>query len=219
MKKHRLQILLLCVSFLLSINLPASTFIKTLVALPGILALFSFLMDIFTEKIEHFYGTIRQISLNNFATGTGAHMAAVAYDKHVQFCEEYIEAIENTFDELTQNGTSKETGLLVLPLVRIRRKYSAWLTEKLEDELIEYERVLIEVGNSHYKKENSTEHADIEKYAKIIDENLASLLGNRESGIRESSINHIREILEVDALAQIRSTITKEAKDRIVLKP
>ncbi len=218
MKKFRLQILLLCASFLLAINIPLSNLIKTIVAIPGIIILFSFLLDIILEKTKHFYEIVRQEGLNDFALGTGSHMAMVAYDKHVQFCEEYINEIEKTFDELTRNGTSIQTGLMVVPLVKIRRKYTAWLTSKLEKELIEYERILIHIGNSHLKKEFASEHLDIEKYAKSIDEDLISLLGNSEKSIRETSIEHIREILEIDALAEIRSIITREAKNRLILK-
>jgi hypothetical protein len=219
MKKYLLQAVLLFVSFYLSVHLPATTSIKTLVALPGIGVLFSFLFDIFLVRFKLFSEILRKDKQYDFALGTGAHMASVAYDKHAQFCEEYIIAVEKTFDELTSNGTSKQTGMLVVPLVQIRRKYTAWLTSKLEKELIEYERILIDTGMSHMMMEFADENSKIEKYAENIGENLVSLLGNREKSVRESAVNHIRKILEIDTLADIRGVITEEAKNRLILNP
>lgn len=37
-----------------------------------------------------------------------SHMASVAYDKHIRFCEEYLEALNKSVFELWKDGPNEE---------------------------------------------------------------------------------------------------------------
>ncbi len=158
---------------------------------------------------------MRQDKQNDFSLGTASHMATVAYDKHVQFCEEYINEVEKTFEELFVNGTNKNTGNLAVPLVKIKRKHTAWLTSKIEEELSEYENELINIGINHFNLKYADNEKDRQRYAKEISRHTINLIGNDKDSIRRKSINKIRKILEIDTLTEIRSLIANETINRL----
>ena len=41
---------------------------------------------------------------NAFSLGATSHMAAVAFDKHIEFCEEYVAAVSNVLQSWNENG-------------------------------------------------------------------------------------------------------------------
>lgn len=61
-------------------------------------------------------------------------MAQIAFDKHVEFCEKYIEEFFRALQTLSEQG--QQTGFPeVAGLEQTRRKYAVWLTRTLDDSL------------------------------------------------------------------------------------
>jgi hypothetical protein len=77
---------------------------------------------------------------NAFSMGTTSHMAAVAFDKHIGFCEEYVGAVSSVLRISGQQRTG--TSLDVTNLTRIRQKWALWLTDEIESKLDQFESLV-----------------------------------------------------------------------------
>ena len=64
---------------------------RDLVAAPAIGSLFLALFQIFRDMAAHEKAVGLLELQNNFALGAMSHLANVAFDKHVSFCEKYAE--------------------------------------------------------------------------------------------------------------------------------
>lgn len=119
--------------------LPIESIYKSLVAMPGIGAL---CLTLYKSWKDEWLQNKQQ----DFILGTASHMAQVAYDKHVIFCEEYIERVERGRQELFREGVSRNALNIGRELVNIRQKHAAWLTKEIEDSLKPFEQALIMIG-------------------------------------------------------------------------
>jgi hypothetical protein len=61
-----------------------------LAGLPAIAALFAALFQLSRDSIAFDRSVRLEEAKNRFTVGATSHMAIVAFDKHVQFCEEYV---------------------------------------------------------------------------------------------------------------------------------
>lgn len=76
---------------------------------------------------------------NVFSMGANSHMATVVFDKHIGFCEEYIQAVSNALYALMQEG-SNDKPLDSKEFFRIRQKWVLWLSHDIEFRLDRFER-------------------------------------------------------------------------------
>jgi len=82
---------------------------------------------------------------NTFSTGATSHMAMVAFDKHICFCEAYGKEVSKALQSLAHEATSEEP-LDVGSLSRIRRDWALWLTNEIDSWLEQYERRITQLG-------------------------------------------------------------------------
>jgi hypothetical protein len=82
---------------------------------------------------------------NTFSIGATSHMATVAFDKHIEFCEEYVEEVYNALQALVQDGMPQQP-LDVASFFRIRQKWALWLTNEIDSELEQFERRVTQLG-------------------------------------------------------------------------
>ncbi|GAG47215.1 unnamed protein product, partial [marine sediment metagenome] len=136
----------LIVSFVIALFLPTNEIFKGIIALPGVGALFLFLNQLWRDKKAHDRAIELQNKQQDFMLGTASHMAEVAYDKHILFCEEYTERLQKMLQELYREGASRDALRIGRELVNIRQKHSAWLTKEIENKLKPIEGALIEMG-------------------------------------------------------------------------
>jgi len=203
------SVAVLMVSFSSAYFLPIESIYKSLVAMPGIGALF---LTLYKSLKDEWLQNKQQ----DFILGTASHMAQVAYDKHVIFCEEYIERVERGRQELFTEGVSRNALNIGRELVNIRQKHAAWLTKEIEDSLKPFEQALIMIG----AKNNLIGMLEIgEQRNKVIQEVYRAfglVLGHETSLTEEEANLHIdkvieiiRDILGINTLTKLRS---KEAE-------
>jgi hypothetical protein len=207
--------LVLITSFVAVYLLPINEFLKGFVALPGIgsmaLALYKSWKDEYLQNKQQ-----------DFVLGTASHMAEVAYDKHVSFCEEYVARLQQGLQEIYRDGASKNSLTIGRELVNIRQKHSAWLTKKIEHELRPIETALIEIG----AKENLLDYQGVgEERSKTVErvyKLLGLILGHQKGENDEESkmaieevVEIIRGILGINALTDLRLEATKLAVNRL----
>ena len=81
---------------------------------------------------------------NAFSMGATSHMAIVAFDRYVEFCKEYVDAMSNAL-MLIQQGT-KVKPLDPGDFFRIRQKWALWLTKEIEIKLDRFEQNIPKIG-------------------------------------------------------------------------
>jgi hypothetical protein len=132
-------------------------FIAALIgAIGGSAAVAKFLGDWWFEKLKANHSAemaeiahVRSILLadrqNAFSMGTSSHMATVLFDKHIGFCEEYVEATSKALFTLIQAGR-KDQPLDAKELSRIRQKWALWLNDEIEANLDRFEQEITRIG-------------------------------------------------------------------------
>lgn len=201
---------------------PVSSFLKGAFAVPAVGSLLGILVQAWRDQIAHERSVDLLQRQQDFALASASHMAEVAYDKHVQFCEAYIQRTNRGLQELFAEGPSKKALQFAWDLTSIRLEYRAWLTEEIEDKLQPYERALREIGAN----EELLEHLDTgEERTQIVNAVYAAF--KLASGIDHPAtddekarsaahvIDTLRDVLGIKHLTALRQAVTRVAIDRL----
>ncbi|MDH5442223.1 MAG: hypothetical protein OEX08_01305 [Candidatus Nomurabacteria bacterium] len=212
-----LYIVIMSASFLAAYYLPVSAIIKNIATVPGIISIILVLYKSWKDEML-------QNKQQDFILGTASHMAEVAYNKHVKFCEEYIERIEKARQELFRVGPTKKSIEIGRDLVNIRQRHSPWLTKDIERGLKPFEGVLIEMG----AKEGLLNSGALpigEKRARVVEKVYKSfglVLGHDEALTEEEAevsidmvIEKIRDVLGINTLTKLRLRAVDLALERL----
>ncbi len=119
--------------------------------------------------------------------GATSHMATVAFDKHIGFCEEYVEEVSKALQPLIQDGSRQEP-LDARRFSRIRQKWALWLTNEIDGELEQFERHVTQLGAE----------------APAVDANGDRV--SNESSIK-TAIAFLREVLRTEELTALRNKL------------
>ncbi len=98
----------LLASFAAAWLLPVPDLFKGLASIPGVGALLNVLLQLWRDQRSHERAVELLHRQQDFALATASHMANLAYDKHVAFCEAYIERTTKGLSDLMRCGPSKE---------------------------------------------------------------------------------------------------------------
>ena len=125
---------------------PTSDLFKGIIASPAVGALFGALYQILRDQAafekQKYFDDRKRI----FDIGAASHMANTAFDKHVEFCEEYMQEVHSTVATLFKEGPSKEALTHANNSYKLRQKYAAWLTDEINTNLEPYEQIVREIG-------------------------------------------------------------------------
>lgn len=202
--------------------LPVAAIFKGIASIPGVTALLVFLGRLWRDERIHERAVELQIKQQDFVLGTASHMAAVAYDKHVVFCEEYIQRVQQGLQELMRNGATKEAMNIGSDLVRIRIKHSAWLTAEIEKSLQPFEMALINIGANEHLLESLPVGDRRNQVVEEVYRFFGLVLGH-EKPVKEEEANmtiktiieKIRNILGINTLTALRQKAAELALERI----
>jgi hypothetical protein len=116
------------------------------------------------EKDRHMYATeieklrdqlqfATQMTLKQrdhfFNLSVTSHMATVAFDKHVAFCEEYVAQAYSAVKELFRDGPSQNAMKVAHDLGTIRQRYAPWVTADILKNLKPFEDAIFRIGTRH----------------------------------------------------------------------
>ena len=215
-------LLVAIVSFAAAAFLPVAEFAKMFFALPGVVALFGVLVQLWRDSQAHERALEVQVRQQDFLLGTATHMADVAYDKHVEFCEEYIARTNTGLQEMYVHGPEDKAFDFAYDLSRIRMKYRAWLTQEIEDSLIPFEWTLREIAaNQSYLKDLPTGDERSEVVRAMYDAfRLATGVDTAETEGRRAKtsahvIDALRGVLGIRELTSLRQTTARLALERL----
>jgi len=74
-------------------------------------------------------------------------MAVVAFDKYVQFCEEYTDLFRETLRGLIQTGPHENALNDAADLSRLRTRWALWVTDEVNTLLEKFEKALRQMGS------------------------------------------------------------------------
>jgi hypothetical protein len=199
-------------------TLPIKDSIKSILTLPITGALLAAIYQILRDQINFEKEKEIQRKEHFFNLSVTSHMASVAFDKHVQFCEKYIEEMHKGLVKLFQDGPTPEALSFAVELSKIRKKFRAWLTKDIMDSVILYEKALSDIGVNAQREEHIKND---EKRIKVIDEMYRAFAGvtgtkdpegNMDEKIApEKIINSLQQVLGIEGLTKLRQKIVTEA--------
>jgi len=83
----------------------------------------------------------------------GSHMATVAFDNYVQFCEAYTKEYGEALLVLIRNGPCEEAMHHSGLLAQVRHKWVLWVTSDIDESLKKFENVMLKLGgDAHLTK-------------------------------------------------------------------
>lgn len=99
---------------------------------------------------------------NAFSVGTVSHMATVAFNKHVEFCEAYIEEMYRALDALNSDG-GIGAPLEARSFSQIRQRWALWLTPGMEIKLDRFESAITQIVGGPARDETASGAASNER--------------------------------------------------------
>ena len=150
---HRTYASLLLV-FVLSVGfaslLPAEALLREIAAIPAVGALLAAVFQILRDQAGFERQQISQQQQQAFSLGATSHMANVAFDKHVEFCEKYVAEVHSTVVSLFREGPTEKALKHVWNFAELRRQYAAWLPRDIVEGLDRFETAVTRIGSLSY---------------------------------------------------------------------
>jgi hypothetical protein len=104
--------------------------------------------------IEHRHRLDERSAENAFILSAASHMAQRAFDRHVEFCEKYVQEVNNGLRTLFEKGPTAEALNIAYSLSQIRREFVLWETKDVAAVLSQFEKALREMGADKYYLKN-----------------------------------------------------------------
>ncbi|MBI3597554.1 MAG: hypothetical protein HY203_10415 [Nitrospirae bacterium] len=210
-------------SFLITWFLPMSEVVKGAAITPGIAALFLAIWQIFRDNEAH----KKQIELKErehfFNLSVTSHMANVAFDKHVAFCEKYLEQVNKGMGKLFSEGPSRSTIDIVRKLNAIRNSYAPWVTADVVEKLQPFEDALWRIGTTSISVDSGADPNLAKRYDEMNIMFLQILkldskaLKERPGYLERPEIGHdqilihLQNVLGISELTRLRLAVVKNA--------
>ena len=204
---------LICIGSLIwAMTLPTEAIARQFLALPGIGALIGALYQLVRDEAQHQKKLQIQAVDQEFDLAITSHMANTAFDKHVEFCEEYLAEFHLAMVTLFREAECEEMLNHASNLDQIKVRHRAWLTKEIESELQPFEQALRRIGAAaHFYKADpgrAVSRGKMDEASKL----MSDIFGfTEESGepaneeVRDSAIiQKIRRILGIEELTYLR---------------
>ncbi len=204
----------------------AQEIIKGIFAFPGALALLGVVYQLIRDSAQFEKSMFMQKDQQIFNLGATSHMATVAFDKHVEFCEKYMSEVHETVYTLFKEGPSKTAISHSTALFKIGREYSVWIPKKIALQLEPFENAVHRIGTKSGLVEDLADDskdkpkAIFESYAEFkkvmeLDDIETEDYDKKNVIAKENIKEKIRSILGINELTEIRLFIIKKSVDFI----
>jgi hypothetical protein len=203
--------------------LPHGELLRDLAAIPLIASPLASLLQLFRDEATHQRNQILQDYQNRFSLAASSHMANVAFDKHVQFCEEYVAEVQQTLLTLFRNSATEELFRHTAKLSDIQAKFVVWLTPQIETDLELFELALRKLGATAGLLKSGATLDDRQQRVRELYRTLADVMGrkffpngwegqplNEELAVTKV-IQRLRGILGTEELTTMRTILTSRA--------
>lgn len=145
-KVYSLLFVVIGISSILSLYAPIPNFFRVVSSLPAIGGLLGVLITIVKDNAAHERNLIVQQKNQDYMLGVTSHMANVTFDKHVEFCEAYMNKTTEGFMKLMSQGPTPDAAGIALGLKLLRLKYVTWIAHDVYKKLEIFEQALFDIG-------------------------------------------------------------------------
>lgn len=213
------------VSFLATLYLPIDEVLRTITALPFVAALFAALFQIVRDHSSFEHDRLQQEREHAFTVAATSHMSKVVFDKHVEFCEAYLKALQDLLGNLFARGPTEKAREHLQPLYDVRRNYRLWISLPMAMKLDQFESKVAAMASSlgvwNAQREIETYQTGNNKYLdeayKLFEEILN--IDKKDNADVESKksrgyalvIEHLQEIVGIETLATLRDSVLQNA--------
>ncbi len=203
--------------------LPGGEIIRSLATIPAVGALAGALLQVFRDQAAHEKALLIVETQNRFALGASSHMANIAFDKHVQFCEEYVAEMQKTLVALFREGPTEQALGHSSALYSIQQKYRVWLTPELETELDKFESSLRKIGARAGYVHGTPDAEDRQNSIEVMYKTFAEVVGLGEwQGAKLTEdlamkmvIQKLRAVLGIAELTSMRKALIAKAAEQV----
>jgi hypothetical protein len=194
-----------------------------LAGIPAILALFGALFQLLRDSIAYDRSARMEEAKNRFTIGATSHMASIAFDKHVSFCEEYTQAVNDALQTLFRRGPHESVLEDANKLSGARAKWNVWLTPEIEAELVKFESALRTIGANAWLLGELRADEDRTDPIKEAYGTFAAVMGwETWRGVTvtrdlaaEKIIDGLRSVLGIGELTRLRTALVKHAMESL----
>lgn len=201
-------------SFLLVLHFDQSVTLQLIGGIPGVLSLIGVLFQLVRDDAEHQRALLRQRDQQLFDLGATSHMANVAFDKHVLFCEEYASEMYATVTTLFRDGPSPLALSHSGNLYRLRQKHAVWLTPHIDSQLTPFEMALTRIGGSAHLQNVSPSTLTQARFDEMYDvfSDVLGLAKDEGKAIDQTVavatiMQRLRSVLGIEALTTMRGSL------------
>jgi hypothetical protein len=208
------------VSFGTALFLPTADILRWVSGVPALVALIGVVLQIFRDHAQYEKSLAIQRDQQHFILGVTSHMANVAFDKHVEFCERYISKMQETLSTLFSEGPTRKCLELSSVLANIRLSSRTWLTSDIQDKILPFEDALTKIAIKHIELESLPVGEKRTQVVEAMHNTFADVLGlsrlegrgdNDEEVAARRIMDHLQAILGVKQLVQLRVSLVDEA--------
>lgn len=201
---------------------PVADIVKIFLSLPGLAAVGGTVFQLYRDSKAHERSLDIQARHQDFDLGVASHMANVAFDRHVAFCEAYLGRLMLGLSEIMTASPGVGIAALGSDLADIRRAHLAWVASDTDLLLSAFEQLLRKTGTlAHVLK--SIEVSDTR--TKLVEEMFSGLTTLQDTsepaddparGLASARIiGNLRKLLGIEELTTLRKDILSVAIDRI----
>ncbi len=133
-------------SMAISYFAPLDEIFRGIAAMPAVGSITYVLYQLVRDQAQYEKQIEIQRKQQFFSLGVTSHMASVVFDKHVGFCEAYLEEVDATVATLLQEGPTTEAMNHADNFSKIRRRYATWITSEISSPLIKFEASVRALG-------------------------------------------------------------------------
>jgi hypothetical protein len=209
--------LVLIASFAVAWTLQTTDLLRGIASLPGVAALLVVLHQIVRDQAAHEKAVDLQERQQLFNLGVASHMANIAFDKHVQFSEQYITRMQQGLTQLFKSGPPGDSLKFCSDLTDIRLSFRAWITEDIEARVMPFEDALRQMGAKKIALEGLRPGPDRTRVVNEMFKVFSDVTGvNGEDPIDETLaprriMSHLQDLLGVRQLSRLRQAVVQSA--------
>lgn len=226
LKNKPLTYLLLAAVVVVSAGLTLVQFdedLKSVLLAPPVVALFAAIYRILMDHAAFEREAEIQRRGHEFQLGVASHMANVTFDKHVEFVEEYMEAVNVLMREVFSEHITRKAVELANGLVAIRDRHAAWVTQDMAMGLQPFEDAVRYVGalaNFAASTRSVPEYAEQRDRAReAVDRTWSEIFGRlmdpqaalNQTVEIESVKKRIRSLLHIEDIVKVRKAVIERA--------
>jgi hypothetical protein len=175
-------------------------------------------LEAFKAELAQAHAVQMEEAKNRFTIGATSHMAGVAFDKHVEFCEQYAKHVNAALDTLFRRGPHQTVLEDANALMDTRKDWTIWLTPEVESKLLQFEGALRKIGANALLL-NQLDAEDRGEAIKEAFETFAAVMGWEkwrgkavtQELASERLIEGLRIVLGISELTDLRAELVKRA--------